>query len=953
MEEKAKRLLAAVKKDDLAAFKKEFNKDTEKYSFGRFPLLSLCYLYGSYKIALTYERKLLALSRYTIVEEDRESYYLFRKRAHRVLRLYVGGQKIVSPLSMLAILGRHDSLKALYPVAYKDEAIREEIAYAAQTLYGSSVSFGRNSIRIRRQNATRLQKITTYAACALSVVMIACALLGYFLMPNDKGTADSPVAVDNGKQLVLALKNDGYYTLTDDVEMTIDPGTEFKGSLNGNGHKISLSASSAGAAFAKTVGTIKDVEFVVDAGNVEVGESTALFIAENTGTLENVKVTVKGSLAVKAKESSGEGQEKETVYISAFVGKNSGAVSGCEVTCDLTANNPSGTNAYLSGLVSENTGTVSQCKTNGKISADTTDVAGLVAENKEGGVISDCMSDTTLSQESTKTGWSPNVAGLCLHNYGTISESKFSGAISVKCTVEKEGTEGAEETVETVYAGGTCCINEGEIDSCVFDGKIDCEASGALLQGGGITCYNVGKVNECASSGEIKCAGTKDARLYVGGIVGVNYVTVQESVYVFGTLTNCSSSVKEELISSDDNSIYAGGLVGFNNSGKVIGGDSSAQITSKAPSAILGGAVGYNTSNVNEIVYFYSSSVGVFGVVSTATVTATTEESVEVTKETYVGGITGYSSVALSECGYTGTLTGGDKCLLGGIAGYNYYQLVDCQATCTINAGSNGYVGGISGAGQALIQNCFATLTATVKDECNVGGVVGRETSKVYLCAATLNVTAGQKTMGGGVVGRAASSSFSVVQSEATGTLVGGEESVLGGIVGSLNGNNSEVRVCYSSVSLTAGASALVGGVVGSNDKGRVRYSFSASGMNAGEGSFIGGIIGSVDGASVNYTYNYKDSNREKFTQSYIQTYGEDDDQRETKVESALEQYLSAYGYYYKNAYVGESLNGFGKITDYDDAPADAYNTQATRYATEDAMKQGDEYKGVYGNETD
>ncbi len=271
-------------------------------------MLSLCYLYGSYKIALTYERKLLAHSRYTVVEEDRESYYLFRKRAHRVLRLYVGGQKIVSPLSMLSVLGRHDSLKALYPIAYKDEAIREEIAYAAQTLYGSTVSFGRNSIRIRRQNTSRLQRITTYAACALSVVMIACALLGYFLMPDDRGTEDAPVVLTNGKQLELAMKNEGFYSLAGDVEMAIDPGTEFKGSLDGNGHKISMSGNLSGAAFAKTVGTIKDVEFVIDAGDVEVSESTALFIAENTGTLENVKVTVKGSFAVKAKGSSDEGQ---------------------------------------------------------------------------------------------------------------------------------------------------------------------------------------------------------------------------------------------------------------------------------------------------------------------------------------------------------------------------------------------------------------------------------------------------------------------------------------------------------------------------------------------------------------------------------------------------------------------------------------------------------------------
>ena len=101
------------------------------------------------------------------------------------------------------------------------------------------------------------------------------------------------------------------------------------------------------------------------------------------------------------------------------------------------------------------------------------------------------------------------------------------------------------------------------------------------------------------------------------------------------------------------------------------------------------------------------------------------------------------------------------------------------------------------------------------------------------------------------------------------------------------------------------------------NEGGKVRYGFSAVSFGAGEGSSVGGVVGSADVSSVYYTYNYSQQ------------------------------------YYYKNAYVGDGIKGIGEIAGYTEVPEDAYDTQSTRYATEEEMKQGDEYKEAYKNETD
>lgn len=931
MEEKAKKLLAAVKKDDLAAFKKLCDKETEKYSFGRFPLLSLCYLYGSGKIAFAYEKKLLTLSRYTTVEEDRESYYLFRQKARRVLRLYVGDEKTISPLVMLAVLGRHDSLKALYPSAYKDDAVRREISYAEETLYDSPVEYGKNKIRIRRQKMGGREKATVFAACAMAMVMIACALIGYFFMPNDQGTEDAPVVISNGKQLELALKNEGFYSLAGDVETPAESIGEFKGTLNGNGHKVKLTGN-AGAVLGKTEGTIKNVEFVVDVGEKEVADSTAFFISENVGLLENVTFSIKGKIVVKSKET--EEENKETLYVSAFCGKNSGTISGCKINCDLTAENTDGRNAYLSALVSENSGTVTQCETSGSITSDTTDLAGIASENEKEGTITNSESALTLSQSSGREGWSPNVAGVCLHNYGAVSDCSFTGSASANCKVDAEDT--SQKQQEIVYLGGIACINEGTMENCAFGGEISGKTQGASVYLGGIVSFNTNDVVGCVSSGKIETKA-KEARSFIGGIAGINFYGDDDKSYRFGKVENAVSSVEIKSSSEDANDVNVGGLVGVNYCGIVTGGETSARIECNAGRFYLGGAVG-----LQDTLYF-SSHLGVFGVKSTASIVALGETE----QENYIGGVAGVTTVGLSGCEFDGVLKGKDNVCVGGIAGMGRYSIEGCSATSTIEVNNKSYVGGIMGAGNGRVLNCESSLTATVKEECLVGGTVAvssyQSGASITDCTAILMVEAGKKVTAGGIAGK---SSVSIGGCRAEGTLSAGDESIAGGLVGSNTGG--VVKASYTSVRISTGNASVLGGITGSNEQGKAGYCFSACELTAGEGSFVGGTIGSADGAPVKYTYTFKDTNRESATQYCIRIYGD-----ESKVEEVLEQSLSNNAYYYKNSYVGTDFRAFGEIKDYDDAPEEVFDLQATAYSTEEEMKRSDAYKEVYEDEAE
>ena len=118
------KLLNTVKKDDIKSFN-SMMRDTNlgNLRMGRFPVLSLLYLYGARRILSAYETGFLKISKWESVGEPIEVSQLFAKKAGKCMRLYF--DEIVSPLEMLLILDRTRRVKKAYPVAKPSEAVRK------------------------------------------------------------------------------------------------------------------------------------------------------------------------------------------------------------------------------------------------------------------------------------------------------------------------------------------------------------------------------------------------------------------------------------------------------------------------------------------------------------------------------------------------------------------------------------------------------------------------------------------------------------------------------------------------------------------------------------------------------------------------------------------------------------------------------------------------------------
>ena len=104
------KLLEAIQKDDIKAFDALMEEaQCGVYRLGRFPVLSLLYLYKSRKILSSYEEKFIKTASWEELKEPASVAKEFSGRAGKCLRLYLS--EIVSPLEMLLIL---DENKRLY-----------------------------------------------------------------------------------------------------------------------------------------------------------------------------------------------------------------------------------------------------------------------------------------------------------------------------------------------------------------------------------------------------------------------------------------------------------------------------------------------------------------------------------------------------------------------------------------------------------------------------------------------------------------------------------------------------------------------------------------------------------------------------------------------------------------------------------------------------------------------
>ena len=253
-----------------------------------------------------------------------------------------------------------------------------------------------------------------------------------------------------------------------------------------------------------------------------------------------------------------------------IAGYNNGILTNCCVTGTITGQ------TYIGGLTGNNgsgsTGVISDSHASVNISGSGQIHGGLVGNNATGSTISNCYASGSM------TGSTDFKGGLAGRNYGNISDSHSSVAISGSAN----------------YYGGLV---------------------GEQQPGGTITkCYATGNVT---------------GNTIVGGLVGINYASV-EKCFATGYVTgNNTTGGLVGLNSGTINCCYTTGNVGSDGGKGGIAGESSGTIKNCYSSASVSGAgiCGKMTGGTVEYCYFTGTvngydTNGIVGYISAGTVTA-------------------------------------------------------------------------------------------------------------------------------------------------------------------------------------------------------------------------------------------------------------------------------------------------------------------------------------------
>ncbi len=595
--------------------------------------------------------------------------------------------------------------------------------------------------------------------------------------------------------------------------------------------------------------------------------------------------------------------------VGGLVGLSDGAIDNSYATGNVSGNNAAG------GLVGDNHGTISSSYWN---SVNTTGVgveSGLTTGS--GGLTAAQMQDASNFTGFTFTSTPGGVGWVIVNGDGTLNNSGTNGggthpmlvseysttirnahqlqlmamntgasytlAINIDATATGSGTDvwGSAGFVpvgnyNNAFAGSLeglgRTINGLNINLSGTDyvGLLGYTGPGAVVQNvalvggnvsgrnyvGGLVGANYGTVNNSSSSANVSGSN------FVGGLVGANYGAISNS-FATGNVNSSadkggglvgynyggsiSSSYATGIVSGVNN---VGGLVGEDHQG-TINGNSYATGSVSATGSSVGGLIGHaygstissssatgpvsGNNDVGGLVGFNEGNGMVTNSMATGTVNGITE----------VGGLVGYNNGTISNSYATGNVNASVD-IAGGLVGSNFAggTISNSYATGNVNAtGSN--TGGLVGFNYGGTISSSSAM-GSVNGSSNVGGLVGQNQGTIDGNSyATGNVNA-TGSSAGGLVGF--NSGGTISSSSAIGSVSG--SNYVGGLVGQ---NQGTVSNSYATGAVHG--NNYVGGLVGFHKSGTISNSYADSSNVAGA-NYVGGLIGLNSGTLVNSHYN-------------------------------------------------------------------------------------------------
>ena len=626
-------LLETIEKDDVRAFDALMEKTRcGGYRMGRFPVLSVLYLYKSRRILSAYEADFLKITSWEEIKEPASIAKKFSEKAGKCLRLYLG--EVVSPLEMLLILDNTKRLKRVYPLTKASAGIKERLQTIYKVKYSLDIKYEGNDIILDRRPLTRgeKKKIATICVCSFLAVAVAVATPVTVLKLNPplaEGEVNKFKQIDFGSAKTYTLLKD----ITVPENCTVK---EMNCTIVGNGKKLIFES---GATIEKFNGKISDVEISTSGSplfttiaekaklsdvtvnvtaDTAVSESSAFIALTNYGTLDGVTLNVSG------KVTAVEGGDEVTfgglvlnnsVKYNAFSQAYYGVIENCTVNYSgFSLEGEVRANGAFGGIAGNNGGIILDSTVTGSITADTFDLAGVCSVNSY--IISGAVNEATLYQVSASDGWNPIVCGIVIENKSVVEYSENRGALSAKSTCAEA------EVKPSVSVAGIAYINRGGIlyvsglpysvgiQFCKNSGAITVEGSGDAYVGG-IASHTYNQIIYCITGGDI---AVKANTVCAGGIFGRSDM---EGASIFsvnwGYAKYCISKCNINITASGERS-YVGGIAGFVSQGSVVGDiqdDGSREIL-----GYFGGGVTncYFVGTCEKQIDYFGNIVGVSGV---------------------------------------------------------------------------------------------------------------------------------------------------------------------------------------------------------------------------------------------------------------------------------------------------------------------------------------------------
>ena len=643
MQEDKLELLNAIIQDDNKAFAERMKSSVRNLSFGKFPLLTIMYMYGSHKIIKEYREKLLTINNFEVLEEPLFLHQKFRSIAKRNLRLY-NDDEFISPFEILLLKGDNIEFRRCYDTKQKltsKEVLTpgqiEKLNKISKIVSGKGLDFTAKKFNLPKREFVGQRKQILFWSTIVCLVAIALSMVfqGYVVLDKInilrssesvnnqnilhsvaeygevekiKLIGDFEINVSKWKTLENLTKdiegNNYTITLTNLNKMLF---TEINSTISNTNFLIKGKVSSSIFKNVSTLGKLTNCNFIFE--DVELStEDNFTFITENNfGEFTNS--TIKMSADIKA--TSSENNKSDYKYIQIFTLINYGLIENIEVTENINIAGVPTTSFNFATICGENamlnkmpSGKINNLKIkDSKIVADTIDIFGVTTYNYSYIMSSEVFID--IDYISSSNVWVPNVSGVCSENNYQISEVKTGGSINIVAT----------GLTSSILASGICNKNGNMISDCIssYDMKLKSVNSDgdSYVYCGGIICVNNYILSKCKFTGNIEIESKNT--VYCGGVSATNSYSISK----------CISDAKIKIVDSSQgkSKVYCGGIVAYSRYYIVENASLNSYDIELADNIYLGGIIGqlYNiiTQNIPENVadiYFRQTGYDIYGI---------------------------------------------------------------------------------------------------------------------------------------------------------------------------------------------------------------------------------------------------------------------------------------------------------------------------------------------------